>query len=327
MHMEQIKYEFILEAAQPIAHHEGSIGNHATIARRKVRQADGTFAKVPIVSGDTMRHGLREAGTYALLDAAGMLGSTALTEAALRLLFSGGQITGSAGDGVKLGEYHEMCELIPPLALLGGCAQNRVVPGRLQAEDATLICAESERFVGEWALSQVTVRPSGREHVEVVQRVRMDPTLDPGKARMLGDGEQLKVQQRLLASENASEMGDDVAADKSKSTMLPRTFERIAQGSLFHWSVMATCYTPIDRETMTVTCAAFLNNCRVGGKRGTGHGLFRVVAGREIELARPSETIEAINPHALAARSGSLFRSHVAARKDRIAAFLGAVVA
>ncbi len=66
--MDRVRYEFVLEAALPIAHHEGTFGNEAVIMRRKIRQKDG-WAKVPIVTGDTMRHGMREAAAYVLLDA------------------------------------------------------------------------------------------------------------------------------------------------------------------------------------------------------------------------------------------------------------------
>lgn len=127
--MRQVKFEFILRADQPIAHHSETFGNQAVSARRKVRQSDGTWAHVPVVSGDAMRHGMREASAYVFLDAAGLLHDGGLSEEALRLLFAGGQVTGSSGGVSKLNDYREMCDLVPPLALFGGCAQNRVIPG------------------------------------------------------------------------------------------------------------------------------------------------------------------------------------------------------
>src|SRR5262245_29758625 len=110
---EQKRFEFILQAAEPIAHHSETYGNAQVAMRKKVRQPDGSFASVPCITGDTLRHGLREASTYALLDAAGMLADPDLSESACRLLFAGGMITGSAGGAVKLGDYAEMVDLIP----------------------------------------------------------------------------------------------------------------------------------------------------------------------------------------------------------------------
>lgn len=322
--MSQVRFEFVLSAESPIAHHEAVFGNTAVIARRKVRK-NGEWFNVPIVSADAMRHGLREASAYAFLDAAGLL-SESLTEEALRLLFAGGQVTGSAGGGVKMNEYHEMCELVPMLSLLGGCAQNRVVPGRIWADDAVLICEEAK--IPEWALEVAKPVESLRQHVEEVQRVRMDPMLDPAKHTMLTAGERERVNLRLLRSETASEMKDAPAKDENKSTMMPRSFERIAQGSLFYWSVTATTYSEIEADTFITMCAAFLADARVGGKRGTGHGLLKPIAGRNVTLSSPSERIETIKPDSLStARVGSLFRAHVAERSERIKAFLSKVAA
>jgi hypothetical protein len=69
---EKVRWEFILEAQEPIAHHSESMGNTAIAMRQKTRLADGSFVSVPIITGDTIRHQLREAASYALLDAAGM---------------------------------------------------------------------------------------------------------------------------------------------------------------------------------------------------------------------------------------------------------------
>ena len=120
---ETVAYEILVEAVTPIAHHRESLGNHALLERRKVRRPDGSWAQVPAVSGDALRHGLREAAAYAFLDAIGLLGAESLTESALRLLFAGGMVTGRGDSGnVKLDEYHALCDVFPPLALLGAAS-------------------------------------------------------------------------------------------------------------------------------------------------------------------------------------------------------------
>lgn len=330
--MEQIRYEFVLQAQQPIAHHEETYGNTAVIMRRKTRQPDGGWAQIPIVTGDAMRHGMREASAYAFLDAAGLLDTGNLSESALRLLFSGGQVTGSAGGAVKLDGYREMVDIVPPLALFGGCAQNRVTPGRLWVEEASLICREQEHLLPEWALSFAQLDgaelDSCRAHVEHVQRVRMDPSLDPGKRKLLTAGDAEATEHRLLLSENASEMDDAKAKAEHKSTMLPRSFERVAAGSLFHWSVTATVYSDLERDTFQVACATFLADARVGGKRGTGHGLLKAIAARHVQLGRPVERAQTLKPDQLSTdRVGELFRAHVRERAERITEWLQSVQA
>lgn len=320
------RYEFCLEAQTPICHHAETIGNESILMRRKVRQPAGGWAEVPAVSGDAMRHGLREAYAYAQLDAAGMLESPALSEAALRLLFAGGMVTGRGDAGaINLDRYRELCELVPGMALLGGCTDNRVIPGRLICEDATLICAETERFVPAWALTAARKYAGEldtcRAHVEEAQRVRMDPTLVPHKRLLLATDAQVSVNKRLAASESAHTTDDAIERSDAKSSMMPRRFERVAQGSLFYWACEATCMSDLDVDTFHVAATAFLANARVGGKRGTGHGLLRPIAGQCVAVARPAESLHEVDARALAPKVGELFRAHVAARKERIREF------
>lgn len=328
--MEQRKYEFILRAETPIAHHEGTFGNSAIAMRRKVRLPDGTWSHVPIVTADSMRHGLREAAAYALLDAAGLLGAESLGEAALRLLFAGGMVTGR-GDAstVNLDKYREMAELLPTLALLGGCADNRVIPGRMWVSDAVLISEESAHltpgWVAEWARENNSAIDSARSHIEEVQRVRMDPTLDPGKRKLLTAGAAQGIEARLLKSEVAHAEDDAGARAESKSSMMPRRYETVCAGSLFHWSIVATCYSELDVDTLHTMIAAFLADSRVGGKKGTGCGLLKPIVGRSINVLRPAERTNTLDAGALAPQVGNLFRSHIYERREKVKSFLGTV--
>lgn len=328
MAMKQIRYEFILQAAQPLAHHSETFGNTAICMRRKMRQPDGSFASIPILTGDTLRHGLREASAYALLDAAGLLDEAKLSEAALRLLFAGGMITGSDGGAVKLDGYREMVELCPPLALLGGCAQNRSIPGRLFVDDAVLICDETRHlwspWVAEYMASEGVATDTHRAHVEEVQRVRMDPALVPHHRALLTDGGDAIVK-RLGKSEKASAAKDAIAKDEAKSTMLPRRFETVVAGSLFTWGIQATCMTELDVDTLHMMIAAFLSRAVVGGKRATGHGHIVPIAARDITILRPADTGQVVELVGPGQRAGERFRAHVRERAERVRTWLAGV--
>ena len=325
MQLERRRYEFVMEAELPIAHHEGTIGNMSLIMRRRVRSKDG-WSSVPVITGDTMRHGMREAAAYALLEAAGMLESPSLSEAALRLLFAGGMVTGRGeASTVKLDQYRELCELVPSMTIFGGCSDNRVIPGQLIVEDATLVCDESARFVPKWctkAVADLCGVDTCRAHVEEVQRVRMDPTLQPQKTRLLGTEEQVKVAGRLKASEDNS--AADGASKDSKSSMMPRSMERVCQGSMFHWACESRVYSDLELDTFHVALMQFLANCWVGGKRGTGHGKLRPVAARQASIRAWSAPMEDVDVTALVGPGGTIgktFHAHVRERKDRIAEF------
>lgn len=318
---EKLIYEFILVADSPIAHHSESFGNNAIAMRVKTRMPDGSFVNIPILTGDTIRHGLREASAYAMLDAAGMIDDPGLGESALRLLFNGGMIDGGQDNAVKLDQYRELVELCPQIALLGGCAQNRSVPGRTTVDAAELICEETAHRMPGWVIEYLREQKSAlapaRQHIEEVQRVRMDASLDPGKTKLLSDGG-VGVRNRLLASEHGKEVGDAVLAQNAKSSMMPRRFETLVTGSIFYWRLEAEVFTALERDTFNTMVGMWLASARVGGKKATGHGRIRVVTARAVNWRRPREMVTGFEVEVLAPKVGSLFQTHLAARKDRV---------
>lgn len=319
----RIRYELVLQADSPIAHHSSTLGNHSFLMTRKVKTKRG-FEEIPIVTADAMRNRLRYASSLALLDAAGMTEGS-LSEAALRLLFNGGTVDGGSGGAVKLDAYRELVELVPALGLFGGCASNRIVPGRLFVEDAMLICSETERYLSPWmttAAKEQGPLDTYSAHVEQAQRVRMDTTLNPAMRKLLTTDEQVSVAKRLTASESASTSNDAVEKTNTKSAMLPRTFECIAMGSLLGWAVEAVVQNELDEDVFNVAVLAFLARAVVGGKSGTGHGKLRVVAANNVLMRTPAREHEAMDTAALGMKVGSLFKTHVEARRDRIREFL-----
>lgn len=329
---EKKRYEFVLRAEQPIAHHAENRGNEAILFRRSFRVRGG-WVDIPIVTADTMRHGLREAAAYAVLRAANMLTGANLSEAAIRLLFAGGMVTGR-GDAstISLDRYRELTEMIPTMALFGGCCDNRVIPGRLVVEDAVLICSEiADEKLGhlrpwmvEHAESTVGIDLSVH-HIEDQQRVRMDPTMHPEKRLLLSSAAQVSVNARLTSSEMAHAENDAIAREESKSSMMPRRFEEVRAGSLFAWAIEASTYNPLDVDVLNLATTAFLENARVGGKKGIGRGLLRPVEARNITITRPAEGRTPIDALAISPRVGDVFREHVMAREDRIRDFLRGV--
>ncbi|GAC1577387.1 MAG: hypothetical protein NVS3B20_08770 [Polyangiales bacterium] len=253
-----------------------------------------------------------------------MLDSPALTEAALRLLFAGGMITGKGDSGsVKLDQYRDMVDLMPSLGLLGGCAQNRSIPGRMQVDDALLICEETRHLWPEWVTEWMAAKTvdTCRAHIEEVQRVRMDPSLLPEKRALLTDGG-AQVEKRLTASQDASDKGDAIAKQDAKSTMLPRRFETIAAGSLFTWGITCVCLSDLDVGALNTMVGGFLSRAVVGGKRATGHGHMRAIEARGVPLASAKDAATGVLDDAFGVQ---MFRAHTAERADKIRAWLSAV--
>lgn len=326
--MKRTRYEVLLRAVQPIAHAEGTVGNATLAMRRKVRTEDGDIVSVPIVTADTMRHQMREAAAMALLDGLGMLETPALTEAATRLLFNGGMLTSKgAGGGVKLSEFRALNDLLPSLALFGGCANGQLVPGQLEVSDAVPVAEETTALVPGWMVARAANLTSARELLDEEQRVRFDPMRDPSKTRLLEAGAKDAVERKAVAREEAHDSGSDADALATKSTMLPRTCEVIIPGTLLSWSVTATTYDALQDDTFAVVMGSFLRRPIVGGKRGTGHGLLEPLAGNEVPIARPADAPVGMDLAALSTKRGDIFRAHVRDQGAAIRAALAKVAA
>lgn len=320
------RYEMIVRAATPITHAQENLGNQSIFARKTVRVPGGDRVSVPYLSGDAIRHQLREAAAYGTLHAAGLLDDPQLSEGALRLLFNGGMVTGR-GDAtsINLDRYRELVALFPPLALLGGCTDNRPIPGQINVDEGNLLCLEMRHLTPPWALAWLEANgermESCRGLVEEVQRVRMDAALAPEKLRLLSDGAKANIQGRQLTSEKAHSDGDAKAKAESKSTMMPRTHERLVQGSLLWLGLEARTYGDLEWDAFNFAVACLLSNFRIGGKASTGHGKLEFVTGSRIHFQPAAAQIEAVGAE-LAPKTGDLYRAHVVARKEELATWL-----
>lgn len=324
--MLQTRYEFIVRAAQPIAHSSGSKGNISLAMSKKVRIPGGRKVLMPYITGDTGRHRLREAATYGTLHAAGILDDPKLSEGASRLLFNGGAVT-KKGDAavVNLDRWRELVALFPPLAILGGCTDNRPMPGQLKFDEGNLICAERRHLIPPWILKwcEANEEPldSYRDCLELVTRTRMDAMLDPAKVKLLSPDAQVRVNERLLLSEKAHETGDTKLAKETKSNMMPRQHQRIIEGTLMYFAVQCDTYSDVEFDAFNFSVGCLLNNFAVGGKQAQGHGRLEFLSGARISFQPSSGTLESVGAE-LAPKVGDLYRAYVTDRKEALADWL-----
>ena len=328
--MQTTQWQMILRALDPIAHAQGTIGNKSMIMTKKIGMPDGTIEEVPYLTGDCLRHGLRETSAYATLHAADMLDDPQLDRGALRFLFNGGTITGKGDSSTfKVDKYRELVALFPPLALFGGCTDARALPGQLDVWEGNLVCLETMHllptWVADWAKQNLKETQPAWELVEEVQRVRMDPELLPEKVKLLTEADQIIVHNKAAAMEVARSNDDAIAIKENKSGMLPRIHERFLQGSLFCWGVTGRTYTDLELDAFSYIMACYLANMKVGAMARSGHGRLQVVEGRRIHQEPLGSNFDALDTQ-LTAGIGSLYRSHVAARKDDLKQWLTSAV-
>lgn len=125
----------------PLHHGAGSSGNTALLRTQEVVQPDGTSVQVPFVSGNSIRHGLRDALAWHLVNTVGVEDGT-LTKAEVDLLWSGGAVT-ATGARTNLELRRQVDGLLASLGLLGFAAQSDIHAGVLRASDLILVAQEN----------------------------------------------------------------------------------------------------------------------------------------------------------------------------------------
>jgi hypothetical protein len=120
----------------------GVVGNRAVLRREDVLTPLGRRS-VPCLSGNAIRHALREAGSVWLADAGAMPGG--LTQPEVYYLISGGSGFGGRGGREAPANDREMRRLLPHGSILGGCTPRDIFGGRLAADFGVLVCAENAR--------------------------------------------------------------------------------------------------------------------------------------------------------------------------------------
>lgn len=324
--MKTIEYSFILRAATPISHHQGTDGNVGILHREKIALPNGEHREVPDVSGNAMRNGIRRALADLELDALGLLRQGSFDSAdSVRFLYNGGAGSGSEGT-IKLDEIRAMHQLIPGTAILGGTSRGAIHEGRLDVEPAILICSESESLLMPWQieeLADVQIKPSS-EYEALREEYRHDETAKPRGRFLLTDAALALVNERAAKRERAADAEDEVAAQEARGGMMPHSAEEVIRGSLWTWSVVAHLGTDLEEMTVKAGLSAFLRRAVIGGGKRVGRGRFVVHASRGFDHLRPAEALRAMSLGELSGPEHEApFVAHVKKRADEARAWLG----
>lgn len=237
----------------PITHMSGTAGNEALIARVPVRLPDGSERKVPVLSGNALRHAsVRAPGVGWLVEEYGLRGALSLAQ--LNMLFHGGSLTESTGreNTARIAELHDAS---PLFKLLGGCLPDQILSGTLRVSFGNLCCEENrpvlEAVLGEESLKDVPPLLPAEQFVKAYQYATYS----------------VREKNPALA-----ESAPDFAESKSDPRML-YTGQCVQPGAYF-----AHDYTLMDPTVLDVGCVLWSLDLWqraggvVGGMGAKGHG-------------------------------------------------------
>lgn len=260
-------------ALDAIHHGAGTEGNTQVLRRQEVLRADGSIVTVPFISGNSIRHMLRNAGVLFALEAMGIQPES-LSKGVVDLLFSGGSLGGK--NSFSLAKAKRVEALFPILSTLGYSAGNRIECGRLEVWNLQLVC-EQNAF-------RAPVTPEG-------SRWEMDGNAQTGSQfGTRHDAARIAHASRYLALPAAQAVAEEASKPKGKAkeergeqtTQMIYDWEVILPGAEFFGGIV---YRGLKEAELSALLSALSYACdghdgdgylyRVGAKAGTGHGRMR----------------------------------------------------
>jgi len=279
---------------------------------------------VPCVTGNSLRHALREALTwYTLRELDLELGG--LSVAAQHFLLSGGSL-GKQATTLDVDGYRWLRDTFPYVGLFGGGLGTHLMEGKLQVGPAILCCAQNA-----WRLHLLCPALADRaapwlpaeEYRERRQGTRHDARRQPIADHLMSAEEVAAwARERMKSANDNAEQGSD-------STQMIYGYETIIPGAQFLWAVGGAHLTPLEHSALVVALLAMQARRKIGAKGGTGHGEVRLrvigVGGEPQPLAdglRHVEEGERLSEIAAQAW-GAPYAAHLAEHGDEIREWLG----
>lgn len=218
----------IARALSPIRHGGDTVGNVHQIRRKTVYTDDGPW-DVPFISGNSIKHLVRENAARFAMEASGL--TEGLTRAEVQLLISGGALTKS-GASVRLDAARRAEEVFPVLGLCGYGAGNVLTESQVRVDHWELVCAENagrlRSVVEEYADDRVDLLEQyASEFIRTKFGARNEPSRRRGNREMMSDEEREAVEKEV--SEKMTTKG----ADKGDSLQMFFEFETLVEGSVF----------------------------------------------------------------------------------------------
>lgn len=259
-------------ALEPIHHGAKTQGNTVSTRRQEVMLPDGTIDTVPFVSGNSLRHMIRDAGVRYALEAMG-IPEGSLSKPVVDLLFSGGSLGGKGK--VTLASARRIAELFPILAVLGYSAGSRITGGRLEVSHMHVICEQNIQRRPDWIDMGPRWLIEAGPQVGTMFATRVDAARIEHSAAYLALTD--KASDIAAADKPKGRAKEDKPAD---STQMIFDWEVILPGAEL-WATVT--YRGLKSGELDALVSALSYACdgrhsdggylfTVGAKRGTGHG-------------------------------------------------------
>lgn len=328
------KIEITATALSPIVHGAGTSGNSQLLRQQDWFFIDPTTkkpirCKVPFVSGNSIKHRIRNSAIRYALDAMGVEDGT-LSKPEVDLLFSGGHLA-KGGAAIDLSSARKLAELLPPLSLCGYSAGNAMEESRLMVSDLHVVCAENAARIPDDLATHPMLGVRAGELRGEEFGTRHDQATKHAGRRWLTDGAADAVAKRagdkLLAPPK-----NKASEERGDSAQMIYDFGTIVAGSVLWGSVDYADLTEGERAALVSAFVYWSTDrrgdqlvCGVGAKNSIGYGMLKFDLRTSMRIAAPSfeERALIVEGDTEAGR----YRAHLRDRKDEIIAAVREAVA
>ena len=270
------RIDMVATAIDPIHHGGGTAGNTQLLRLQDVIERDGTRTRVPFISGNSMKHMIRDGATRFALDAMGVKDGS-MTKSVIDLLFSGGHLS-KGGSSVDLAKARKLGQLFPVLSLCGYAAGNAMTESKIRPNHLYLVCKENDWRVPKGVNQAFVGLPAGH-FISEEFGTRHEALRSPHASKLLEHVEAADRDASISAKKNKK------AAPKERgSSQMIYEFEVVCAGSEFWGGFWFTDLTEAElvafQSGLSYACSGTTADGRyifsVGGKVNVGFGRIAV---------------------------------------------------
>lgn len=294
----RVRVPFTATLTSALHHGAGTAGNTSLLRTQRITLPDGARASVPYVSGNSVRHQMRESLAWHAMRVMN-IPDGALTKPVVDLLWSGGAIT-RTGAETRLDLIRSTESLFPALSLLGYSAGSDMVRGALAVNHLHVVCRENA-----WRLPAELV---GSPHASMLVAVFR--------------GEEFGTRHDVSGSavDRMLTQVDDLLGVAPKTTQMIYDAQVVTAGAVLFGSVdVHASATESQRRVLAVAIdetMPLIDGCRVvklGAKTAVGYGTAIV----DIDLTSLPDVAE----------SRDWWETHLREHRDDITALWAEIVA
>ena len=276
--------EAIVTALSSISHGGETRSTTQIFRREKIVTKDGKVLAIPVVSGNSIRGVLRDAGSLAMLEALEMDKGT-LSMAAFDFLFSGGSLNKDAGRAIDIKRARRFKELLPIVGVFGGSIGDQIIEGKLQIGKLLPICKETWHIIPDHVKAKAGVELraiSINQYLQVEAYTRRDDKKQENLRPLMTTEANEELDNKSLAKRRTRKLQQDLLNGPPKNTpvdpeagqhqQMRYYVETLAAGVKFYWWIGLQRVTDLEFQAFQTALMEFQRHPYIGGKGNVGHG-------------------------------------------------------